>query len=437
MDRQQHGGRHAEAAERGELAPPPAATDVELPENPTLEHYIAVAMANNPGLEATFQEWKAALARVPQARSLPDPHVSYRYFVRESMTQQSVMLSQAFPWHGRLRAEADAALEAARAVEQRFESERLALVARVKDAYAEYAYLRQALDVMEENRRILEDFVEAARARFEIAGVRADVVRAEVAVEQAADEIASLEARRRPISARLNAAMGRPSHAPLPWPEPLQQPTLDAREQQLLTWLAEANPELRALRHEAGERRQMLRVARQNRIPDLELGVEYMDMVPADMRDQVALSASMNLPIWGGRLDAERAEALAAFGATARRRLDRENQLQSELQIAYYGFRDAQRRAELFEQRLIPMAREALDATRGAYAEGEAEFEALTRAQTDLQELQLTYQRALAERFQKLAELERLVGRQLSGKRASEPAIDVEEPQAADPQPDE
>ncbi len=391
----------------------PPSRAVELPGTPTLADYLSYAAEHNPGLEAAFYEWRAALERVPQARALMDPELSYSYFVRESMTQQSVSLSQMLPWYGKLRARGDVALAQALAAERRFSAQLQQVCSRVKQAYAEYAYLAQALTVMREQHRILEDFEAGAQARFEAGDVPyADMVRAAVAVEQALDEIRSYEARRSSLVGRLNAALGRSADESLPWPEPLPDAEVAEDEAQLLAELARLNPELAALQHETASRRQAHRLARQNVIPDLMLGVEYMDMVTMD--DQVAVMASVNLPIWGGRNRAERAEALAEFGAAARRRVDRRNELESELRLAWYRFEDANRRAALFQNTLIPMAGEALEATEAAYAQGQAEFQALTQAQSALQTLQLTYERTVTDRFQALADLERLVGRSLS-----------------------
>lgn len=385
-----------------------------LPDEPTLADYLRYAAEHNPGLQAAFEQWKAALERVPQARALMDPRLSYSYFVRESMTQQTVSLSQAFPWYGTLRARGDVALEQALAAEQRFDAQLQAVRLRVKQAYAEYAYLAQALTVMQENHRTLQDLEAGAQARFEAGEVPyADVVRAGVAVEQALDDIHSLEARRPALVGRLNAALGRSANRRLPWPEPVTQVESPMDEAQLLAELGRRNPELQALQHEATSRSHAVRLARQNRIPDLMLGVEYMDMVPENMRDQVAVMGAIDLPIWGGRLDAERAEALAEFGAATRRQTDRQNELEAELRQAWYRFRDTDRQAALFEQTLIPMSTEAMEATEAAYGAGEAEFQAVTQAQTALQEMQLTYERAVADRFQALAQIEQLVGQSL------------------------
>lgn len=387
-----------------------------LPEAPSLEDYLAYALEHNPGIHTAFHQWKAALERVPQARTLMDPQLSYSRVVTDSDmgTRQTVGLAQTFPWYATLRARGDVALEEALAAEQQFEQQRQDVLREVKDAFIEYAYLARSLAVMRENREILEDLQAAARARFEAGEAPyADVVRAGVAIEQLDDEIASVRARREPLVGRLNAALGRPATRPLPWPERIPEASFDTEEDALVNALSETNPELQALDHQIAGGRHAISVARRNWIPDLMLGVEYMDMRQDD--DAVELMASINVPLYRGRLDAERAEAIAAFGAATKQRTDRRHALQAELRLAWHQFLDADRRAGLFERTLIPMTREALEATEAAYAAGESEFQAVTEAQSALQEVQLTYQRVIADRFQRLAELERLIGRPLLG----------------------
>ena len=64
--------------------------DVELsavPDSASLDYFLRSAALNNPGLEAAFNRWKAALERVPQSRALPDPKFTYAYFIREVETR--------------------------------------------------------------------------------------------------------------------------------------------------------------------------------------------------------------------------------------------------------------------------------------------------------------------------------------------------------------
>ena len=101
-----------------------------LNDDSTIDDYLAYAALNNPKLKAAFGVWKAALHRIPQVRSLPDPKFNYAYFIREVETrvgaqEQKLGLSQMFPWFGKLQLKEDIAYEAANSAEQRYEAEKL------------------------------------------------------------------------------------------------------------------------------------------------------------------------------------------------------------------------------------------------------------------------------------------------------------------------
>ncbi len=54
----------------------------DLMERSELSDYLAYAALNNPGLKAAFEHWRAAIEEVPQAKSLPDPKITYGNFIR-------------------------------------------------------------------------------------------------------------------------------------------------------------------------------------------------------------------------------------------------------------------------------------------------------------------------------------------------------------------
>ena len=69
--------------------------------------YITDALGRNPAIREAAARYRAALQRVPQVRSLPDPMVTFTQALRSVETRvgpqhQTVMLSQAFPWFGTL-----------------------------------------------------------------------------------------------------------------------------------------------------------------------------------------------------------------------------------------------------------------------------------------------------------------------------------------------
>ena len=409
-----------ESQAEGEL---PQLTDQSQPSD-----YLAYAALNNPALEAAFNRWKAALERVPQARSLPDPRFTYRYFIEQVETRvgpqrQSFELAQTFPWFGKLELRSDVALQAANAARQRYEAEKLKLFYRVKDAYCEYAYWSQAVDITRQNRDLLSYLEQVATTRYKAAaGGHPDVIRAQVELGRMEDRLLSLVDLKSVITARLNAALGRPVGAELPAAKTPTTYTLKAGDDQILQWLQESNPELRALAHEIAREEKAMKLARKDYAPDVTLGVQYVDTGPARMpgvpdsgQDPVLAMFSINVPIWYDKLSAAQREARARYWADAKDKEDRRNSLSAEIKMVLYQVRDAERKINLYRDTLIPKAEQSLKVTEAAFRAGTSTFLDLLESQRVLLDFQLSLQRALANHAQRVAQLEMLVGRAMPG----------------------
>ena len=107
-----------------------------------LADYLRYAAFNNAGLKAAFEQWKAAIEEVPQARSLPDPRFTYGHFIEEVETRAGPQrnkfgISQRFPWFGKIEARTRAAGASAEAARRRYEATKLKLFFEVKDAFHE------------------------------------------------------------------------------------------------------------------------------------------------------------------------------------------------------------------------------------------------------------------------------------------------------------
>ncbi len=398
----------------------------ELGTHATVDEYLAYAAKHNPGLEAAFHRWKAALERMPQVQSLPDPRFNYVYFIENVETRvgpqrQRVGISQAFPWFGKLGLRGGVALEAARVAQARYEAQKLRLFFVIKKAYYEYYYLGRAIAVVRENRELVKYLEGVARVRFKAAEAsHPDVIRAQVELGKLDDQLRSLEDLQGTVVARLNAAMNRPIHEPLPWPKQIAEENFSVEQDQLMAWLGESNPELRALRHGIAQQRESILLARKDYYPDLTVGVDYIDTgdgvnpgVSDSGNDPVSVGVSINMPLWHQRYDAGVREAVAKFGAATKTHMDRENELASDLKMATYLFSDAGRKIDLYRDTLVPKAQQAIKATDAAFRAGRALFIDLIDAQRVLLQFELEYERALADSAIRLAQIELLVGREL------------------------
>jgi len=104
----------------------------EFTESSVLTDYLTYAALKNPGLKAAFLRWKAALEKIPEVKSLPDPRFTYGYFIRNVETRVGPQrhkfgLAQTFPWFGKLKLKGNAAWETARAEKERYEAAKLKL----------------------------------------------------------------------------------------------------------------------------------------------------------------------------------------------------------------------------------------------------------------------------------------------------------------------
>ena len=207
------------------LTPQESAGKTEISKQSTLGDLLAAAALDNPGLKAAFHQWQVALAKVPQVRALPNPQLTFAYFVQEIETRvgpqrQKIGLMQMFPWFGKLKLRGSAAAEAANAAKQQYETVKLTLFYRVKEIYYDYYYAKQTISVLEENVQLLEYLEEVIRAKYTTAGTPfSNLVRVQVERDKLKERLNSAKEQLRPLEARLNAALNRPPGAPLPHPK--------------------------------------------------------------------------------------------------------------------------------------------------------------------------------------------------------------------------
>lgn len=410
--------------ERG--AEPEAQVLPELGPDADMGDFVRYALLENPGLRAAYQESLASEERVTQVSAMPDPRFSYWYYIQEVETrvgpqQHAIGLSQTFPWFGKLDLQQEVASGAAAAARERFEAQKNRLVAQVVEAYLEYYHLGRAVTVVRGNRDLVQHLERVARARFGAgAASHPDVVRAQVELGQLENQLTSLEDRRGPLAARLNASLGRHAEVPIAFPQEVPVVPLGVSDEQVLAWVAEANPDLLAIRHEiqaagaAGER------AARDAYPDITLGVDYfvtghsaMSGVRGSGDDALRAGISLSLPISQGKYGAAVRESEARQVAATLRHEDLVLRFEAEASTALFRLRDAHRQVALYRDTLLPKARESLVTTQAAYTSGNATFTDLVDAQRVLLSFELSFERAVTDHGQRRAELERLVGRVL------------------------
>ncbi len=412
--------RAAKTPESPSLSNAPSRQLPLLGENSTVDDYATYALLKNPGLRSAYNRWMAALEKVPQVKSLPDPALSYSRSV-SGMESSEVELMQMIPFFGKLGLRGEAALAAARAAHARYEDERLNLISRVKEAYYEYYYTGRAVRVTEETIELLKRLEEVASIRFRAGGTQQDVLKAQVELEKLGNDLKTLQNMQGAVAARLNAELSRPIDTPIPWPSRIEQQKLNFSDEQVLQLAESGNRDLKAMAFEVEENQNMLAHAKREFWPDFGLGIGYMTgevgamgEMTTDEEDAWQVMVSVNLPIWRKRLYAAVREGQASLRAALEAKEQAKNSLLSKVRFSLYKYNDALRQVALYKNTLIPKAEQALSASQAGYRAGEVDFVNLIDSERELLSFRLEYEMALAEHQKRIAELEMLSGQPLT-----------------------
>jgi outer membrane protein, heavy metal efflux system len=427
--------------------------------NEELRLYLSEAAEQNPRLQALHAEWLAALARVPQARSLDDPMLGFGYFLQSDAKRFSLRLEQQFPWFGTLRARGEQATAEADAILQRLYAARNRVYANVKQAYHAYSLLGEQIRVVEAQAQVLAYTHDVALSRLSLGMASEDeVLRVSMAKNQLEDRYRQLLDMRPLLSARLNEALGCEVCSERPWPQPLPLPPPAPPMPVVQARLRVANPALLAYEHELAARRTGIELARLMGRPEFSVGLEFMDMKSMRMpsprkgaavrmadglisgmpmntfggamdwyalaanddvlesrpraRDEISVMINMSLPIWREKVRAGVEEASQRLRAVEHEQRADSLELDTMATGALFEISDARRRMALFKDSLLPQARRVYESLQSQYAValGDAGFIDLMESIGQLLDFELELLRAETDLHTASAELEFILG---------------------------
>lgn len=391
-----------------------------------LPEYLVEAAEKNPELRAAFYRWKSALERVPQATALPDPRLSFGGYIRPIETRTGPQraklgISQTFPWFGKLSLKGYRLSQQAAAAKAVVDAKKLDIFYDVKQAYYEYAFVSQAAGITAEIIELVRYLESVARARYSAgSSPYADVIRTQVELGKLEDRLATTLDMKLPLKAQLNTALNRPVDEYVPDPPEVPVMRLCMTDEELLRDMLQSNPKLLALQSTAEGEETGIDLAKKDFYPDITAGVETIFTgdartpgVKNEGENPVIASLSINLPIWQESRRAAVREAESKLKAVRREKEGLERRLSSNLELALYKYRDAERKINLYRDTLIPKAEQSLGVSLEAFQTGAGTSLDLLDAEKTLLELQLAYVRALTDQAQRLAEMETIVGREI------------------------
>ncbi|GHA25191.1 hypothetical protein GCM10007103_03040 [Salinimicrobium marinum] len=392
-----------------------------------LDEYLVLAAENNPQIRSLYKEYLAALEKVVQEGTLPDPQISFGYFIQPVETrvgaqQATASFSQMFPWFGTLDAQERVAAERAQARLQLFEDAKLELFRDVKITYTELYYLEMAIQVTEENLALLSSFKSIAEVQFESGKTNfSSVLQVELEEEELESRLAYLKDSRIPLLTEFEELLNEELQEPLGFPDSLWEEQLLNEKSILLEMILAENPRLEQLEHQARSFEEQLTVAKKMGLPSFTLGGTYTNIASrTDLDPDMALpdngqdafifpQVGIRVPLYRNKYKAMRQEAILQQEAVQLKKENLENELETKLEQLYRDYVDAVRNVELYS-RLTTIAKQSLELYQTELSTGRNNVLEIIRMERQLLNYGLELARAKTERNNNVYRINYLIG---------------------------
>jgi len=360
----------------------------------TLDDYFQIAAENNPGLQAKYKAYEAAMQKIPQVSSLPDPTFSFGYFISSVETRVGPQrarfsLTQMLPWFGTLKAQGDAAALGAEAKFQSFLDVRNKLYYRVAAAYYPLYELKRWKQIEEENVDILQSYKTVANANYRSGkGDMVDVSRVDIMLNDAQNNLDILNDKEKPLITAMNKLLNREADAVITVGDTLVPETIPYNY--MKDSLLADHPALNELElHiEAGHASE--RAARKQGLPKLGVGLDYVlvdertDMdLPENGKDVLMPMVSISIPLFRKKYDAAVKEAQLQQERYALQKEEYSNTLESDYEKAMFELRRQKQMITLYDKQ-IRESEQSLNLLYTGYSNSGNDFEEVLRMQQQL-----------------------------------------------------
>ncbi len=388
----------------------------------SLQELIHQLEMNNPEIRAAQFRFEAATKRPSQVSTLPEPKLTLvnvgvgQPFSRLNVSEfayRGIGISQEIPFPGKLALAAEEAQREADSDRENYKSVVLEKTSQLKMAYYDWYFVTKAIEITSKNRDLLDRFEQIARARYSVGkGIQPDVLKAQVEVSGLAQQLEILEQKKLVAEARIRSLLN--SELPLGRPGEIRQTPLQLKLESVLQMVESRSPRLQSSQAMVQSRAVGIDRARKEYRPDFNFGVQWQK-TGSQFPDYYMATAEIKLPIYFSRK-----QRLGVEEAEARLQEARQN-YQATRQDLVFAAKDrfftamtSEKLLALFESGIIPQSSTALESALSGYEVGNVDFLTLLNNAVTLLNYEMQYYQEVTKHEQALAELEPLIGMELT-----------------------
>lgn len=379
------------------------------------EMLVRLALACNAGQQAIGERLAAQRYRSQSVGQLDDPKlmlgVAPQTFGEERLDDGYIVeFSQPLPWPGILSLREKAADAQSNVWQARQSQDQVRLASNVRLAFAQWQYHRELLSINQRHQALWQEFIAVVRAKYasgtssKSAVLQAthehhlllqEAIELKAMIERDASELKRLA--NLPATTTFTMDGGLP-HTRLP---------LGAFE----TWLAllDRQPAMEGVSAQQRQKNSELALAEKDRYPSFSAMARYNSLWMNDEQRWV-VGVSLNLPFDFGKRSSQEDSLRAEQNALRWEQQDLRVQLREQLMQAHSFWQQAIDVHRLYQNDLLPLAKESLITARDEYQSGSGDFLSLLTAQRQLLATERKAQMALRDQYAQFAGLTAAAG---------------------------
>ena len=394
--------------------------------NNTLDSLVNLALQVSPKLKMLNYKYYAAKSRIEVNSNLPDPMLTLGLanlptntfsFTQEPMTGKIIGLSQAVPFPGKLSAVENVASKDVEIVQQEVDDSRNEIIKNVSQNYYELIYVRKAIDVANENSKLLNEVAKVVRTNYSVAKAsQQNLFKVELEITNLNDKIVELKNKENSLLAIINAQLLRKQDVPVYTDDLPSIKYYEYTQKQLDSMSVHNRPFLTGI--ELAKQKAVLqeKLARYDFYPNFNFSIQYSqrDRIAATnmpLADFASFFIGISLPFnYGGKVSSKIEESEAMQNMYNEQYNLSLQVLNSNFGSSVSKLNSLRERIKLTEDAELPQAQQTFSTSLSSYQVGQVDFINVIDAQSKLYQVETNLYRLKTDYLKEIEELKFLTG---------------------------
>ena len=394
-----------------------------------LDQMIEQAILLSPKVKMLEAKRNAAYSGIDKNSNLPDPVLTLGLvnvptnsfsFDQDPMTQKIVGVRQTFPFPGKLGAIEEASAIDTLIIDQEIRDAENEIRKNVNKNYYELSYLKRSIELSKESKLLLQDIAKVVSTKYTVGSAsQQNLLKVQLEITNITQKIDEVESREQSVLAELNALLFRDENAQINVMYFEDLDFIDLNTGQLDSTAKIYRPYLKGIRFAENKYELNRYAAEKDFYPNITLGLQYAfrEQIAAtglQLNNLISVVVGVTLPFnYGGKVSAKVEEAISMQEFYSNQYSLALQSLQSNFGGAVARLNSLKERIKLFEEGLLPQAKQNLTATLSHYQVGHIDFINVIDAQDQLFKIETNVYRLKTNYLKQISDLEFLVGKTL------------------------